>query len=50
MKKFISTLLSAIGIIAVVAIAVLILRYGAINMRQVNEEAYTWRLTWVSRR
>lgn len=50
MKKFISTLFSAIGIIAIVAIVALILRYGATNMRRVEAEAQTWRLTWASRR
>jgi len=50
MKKIISTVFAAMGIVTIIAIASLILRYGAINMHRVETEAQTWRLTWASRR
>lgn len=50
MKKIVSTLFATLGVISVIAIAALILRYGEVNMRRVEAEAQTWRLTWASRR
>lgn len=46
MKK---VLLSIIAVTSVITIIFLIVRFGAYNMRRVNEQSISWKMEWMTR-
>ena len=50
MKKFMSTVMATIGIMAVALTIYFVINFGATNMRRVDEQSVRWRMDWSSRR
>lgn len=49
MKKL-SAVFSILGAIGMIALVVLIVRFGSANMRRAEADSIQWRMEWASRR